>query len=190
MNDRDASQVGTFGPVSPDSSEPPRKISSLLFLWPIVGFILVVAAVVVYRPLDDTLIWWVGGISCLVIYTLINIGWRKAKSGGDARFLPRPVWLAIGSLFVPTVLFLNGALDQSPVEQHRQFISRTILEHGRHGSIYYYLEVSSWRPRHSHEKLSVSESKYLDFNVMDPVVIETHKGALGIPLLVSIHRPE
>src|SRR5579863_9495436 len=173
MDDRDASQVGMFGPVSPDSSGPPRKVSSLLFLWPLVGFISVVAAVVMYRPLDDVLIWWIGGISCLVIYTLINVAWRNAKSGEDARFLPRPVWLAVGSLFVPTVLFLNGALDQSHVEQHRQFISRTILEHGRHGSINYYIEVSSWRSWHSHEKLGVSESKYLDFNVMDPVIIET-----------------
>ena len=188
MDKIDQSQIGTLGPEPTNSSEPPRKVSYLLFLWPLTGFILVVAAVVTYRPLDDALIWWVGGVPCLVVYTLINIAWRTAKSGEDARFLPRPVWLAIGSLFVPTILFLNGALDHSPVDQHRQVITRTIITHHR-GDASYYLELTSWRGR-SHEKLMVSKRWYSEANPGDPAIVETHKGALGIPLLVSVHRPD
>jgi hypothetical protein len=188
MDEIGQSQIGTLGPELKNSSESPGKVSYFLFLWPITGFILVVAAVVTYPPLDDALIWWVGGVPCLVVYTLINIAWRTAKSGEDARFLPRPVWLAIGSLFVPTILFLNGALDHSPVDQHRQVITRTIITHHR-GDASYYLELTSWRGR-SHEKLIVSKRWYSEANPGDPAIVETHKGALGIPLLVSVHRPD
>jgi hypothetical protein len=187
MDKIDQSQIGTLGPEPTTSSKPPRKVSYLLFLWPLTGFILVVAAVVTYPPLDDAPIWWVGGVPCLVVYTLINIAWRKAKSGRHARFLPPSAWLAVGSLFVPTILFLNGALDRSPVEQHRQVVTRTILTHHR-GDALYYLELTSWRSR-AHEKLMVSESWYSEAKPGDPAIVETHTGALGIPLLVSVHRP-
>jgi hypothetical protein len=188
MDDIDASQVGTLGLEAPGSIDPPRRVSRLLLLWPLAGVIALFAATITYRPLDNTLIWWIEGIPCLVVYTLINIAWRKAKSGENARFLPRSIWLAIGSLFVPTVLFLNGALDYSPAEQHRQVITRTIVTHHR-GEAFYYLELTSWRGR-SHEKLMVSERSYLEAKPGDPAIVETHKGALGIPLLISVHRPD
>ena len=189
MDKIDRSQIGALGP-EPQNSSKPRKVSDLLFLWPLTGFILVVAAVVTYPPLDDALIWWIGGVPCLVVYTLINIAWRKAKRGEDARFLPRPVWLAIGSLFVPTILFLNGALDHSPVEEHRQVVIRTVVAHGRGGSVSYYLELESWRAARTYEKVMVSEGWYLAARPGDLAIVETHRGALGIPLLVSVHRPE
>ena len=189
MDEIQQSQIGALGPEQTNSSESSRKVSYLLFLWPLSGFILVVAAVVTYSPLDDALIWWAGGIPCLVVYTLINFAWRKAKSGEDARFLPRSVWLAIGSLLVPTIMFLDGALDHSPVEQHRQVITRTILEHHK-GSTLFYLELTSWRASRTHEKVMVPKQWYLEANPGDPVIVETHKGALGIPLLVSVHRPD
>lgn len=192
MTEIDQFRIGGLDPSLPNPIlPPPRKVTRLLLLWPLAGFVAFVAAMVAYRPLDDTLLWCVGGGACLITYTLINIAWRKAQRGEDVRsFFPRPAWLAIASLFVPAVLFLNGALDHSPVERHRQVVSRTILEHGRHGSIDYYLEVTSWRTHHAREKISVSESKYLDFKVGDAVIVETHRGALGIPLLVSAHWPD
>jgi hypothetical protein len=189
MDETSQSQIGTLGPEPTNSTERPRKVSYLLFLWPLTGVILMGAAVVTYPRLDDTLIWWVSGVPCLVIYTLINIAWRKAKSGQDARFLPRAVWLAIGSLFVPTILFLNGVLDHSLVEQHQQVVTRTILEHGR-GGVSYYLELTSWRANRTHEKVKVSEQWYEQAKPGDPAIVETHRGALGIPLLLSVHQPE
>jgi hypothetical protein len=190
MNEIGDSGIGGLAHASPDSNEPPRKVSRLLLLWPFAGFLGLVTAIVTYSPLDDTLCWIAGSIPCLAIYTLINIAWRKVRGGDDVpSFFPRTIWLATGCLFVPVVLFANGALDRSPVEQHRETVTRTILEHGRHGSIYYSLEMTSWRPKHAHEKVGVSKSKYLDFKVGDPVIVETRKGTLGIPLLVSVHWP-
>jgi hypothetical protein len=67
MDEIGQSQIGTLGPQPTNSSESSRKVSYVLFLWPITGFILVVAAVVASPPLDDALIWWVGGVPCLVV---------------------------------------------------------------------------------------------------------------------------
>lgn len=178
-----------LGPELVDANESPRKVSRLLLLWPLAGIVALCAVMLTYLPLDDTLIWWVGGVPCIVSYTLTNVAWRKAKQGNDVRsYFPITTLLALGCLFVPMVLFLNGALDHSPVEEHREVVTRTILTHGRRGSIYYYLELTSWRPHHTHEKIGVSKWKYLDCNVGDPVIVEMHNGALGIPLLVSVHR--
>jgi hypothetical protein len=193
MDEIGAYKVGTLGPEPPDSSAQPRKVSRLLLLWPLAGFVALAVAVASYQPLDDTPIWWIGGLSCLIIYALINISWRKAQSGEESRsLLPRSLWLAIGSLLVPTVLFLNGVLDHSPVEQHRQVVIRTIVAHGRGGSASYYLEVESWRAGRTYEKVMVSEGWYLAARTGDIAIVETHRGGLGIPLLVSVsvHRPD
>jgi hypothetical protein len=190
MDELNPDQGGT---LSTDSSSGPDsvKVHWALFLGPLAGMITMFAVMITYQPLDDKLIWWVSAVPCLISYTLTNIAWRKAKGEDDVRsFFPITTWLALGCLFVPTVMFLNGALDHSPVEQHRETVTRTILEHGRRGSIYYYLELTSWRANRTHEKVMASERLYLEAKPGDPVTVETRKGALGIPLLVSVHGPD
>ena len=191
MVERDQFRIAGLDSASPDSNGPPRKVSRLLLLWPLVGIVASVLAMIAYHPLDDTLGYWVGAIPCLITAMLINVAWRRAQTGGSVpSFFPRTTWLATGCLFVPMALLANGALDHSPVEQHRQIITRTILEHGRRGSIFYYVELTSWRAGRTHEKVMVSYRKYLDWSVGNPVIVETHRGALGIPLLVSVHQPD
>lgn len=160
-------------------------------MWPLAGVVALLYEFITYPPLDDTLIFWIGGIPWMIAVVLINIAWRKAQTGADVRlFFPRTIWLAIGCLFVPVVLQVNGALDRSPLERHRQVVTHTILTHGRRGSIHYYLELTSWRANRTHEKVTVSERWYLEAKPGDPVTVETHRGALGIPLLVSAHEPD
>jgi hypothetical protein len=189
MDEIDQSRIGGFDSASSGSSEPTRTVSRLLLLWPLAGMIALVAVIITYRPLDEMLMWWLSGVPCVISYTLTNIAWRKAKAGGDVRsFFPLTSWLAVGCLFVPAVLFLNGALDHSPVEQHRQVVTRTIVAYGRSTS--YYLEFTSWRANRTHEKVMVSERWYHEAKRGDPVIVEAHKGALGIPLLASVHKPD
>ena len=115
MDEIHQARIGGFNPASSDSSEPPRTVTRLLLLWPLAGVIALGAAMIAYSPLDDRLLWWVGAAPCVVSYILINIAWRKAKAGGGVpSFLPATSWLALGCLFVPLVLFVNGALDRSP----------------------------------------------------------------------------
>ncbi len=190
MDEIGQSRTGSFDSASLYSSEAPRRVSRLLLLWPLAGIIAFVVAVITYPPLDDTLVWWVGGVPCGISYILTNFVWRKANTGEDVRsFFPLTNLLAFACLFVPLVLFLNGALDQSPLEQHRQIVTRTILTHHK-GSTYYSLELTTWRRNRSHEEVTVSERKYLEARPGDPVTVETRRGALGIPLLVSVHTSD
>jgi hypothetical protein len=191
MDEIDQSRIGSFDSAASDFSEPPRRVSRLLLLWPLAGVIALLAVMVTYQPLDDTLIYWIGAAPCMIPAVLINVAWRKQQGGGDLRsFLPGAVWIAIGCLFLPMVLLTNGALDRSPVESHHQVVTRTILTHGRRGSVGYYLELTSWRANRTHEKLMVYERWYLVAKPGDPVTVETHRGAFGIPLLVSVHKPD
>jgi hypothetical protein len=191
MDEIQQSQIGRLGPGSADSGEPPRKVSRLLLLWPLAGVICLIYDMIGYRPLDDMLIYWIGGAPCIIIALLINIAWRKVQTGADVHaFFPRTVWLAIGCLCLPMLLLANGALDHSPVERHRQIITRTILERGGKSGPSYYLELTSWRPKRTREKVMVSERWYLEAKPGDPAIVETRRGALGIPFLVSVHRPD
>jgi hypothetical protein len=190
MDEVDQSRIGGLDAGSPNPVEPPHKVSRLLLLWPLAGVVALFAEFITYPPLDDALIYFISAIPWMITTVLINIAWRKAQTGADVRsFFPPTIWLAIGCLFVPLVLLVNGALDHSPVEQHRQVVTRTILNHGRGGS-HYYLELTSWRANRTHEKVTVSERWYREAKPGDPVIVETHSGALGIPLLASVHRPD
>src|SRR4051794_32846296 len=103
MDEIDQSRIDGLDSRSSDSSEPLPRVSRLLLLWPLAGFIAVVAAMITYRPLDEILLWWVGAVPCGISYTLTNIVWRKAKSGDNVRsFFPTTSgWRSAACLFQP-----------------------------------------------------------------------------------------
>jgi len=191
MSQVEQPEVGVHVTRPPNSSEPSRRVRRLLLLWPLAGVVGLIVSNASYPPLDDTLLYWIGAVPCLVMATLISSDvWRQVQSETDVRpFSPRTFWLAIVCLAVPMVLFVNGMLDRSPVEKHRQTIMHTVLDRGSKGNDFYYVECSSWRGR-SHEKMMISSRNYLKYRPGDPIIVETHRGALGIPLLVSVHSPE
>ncbi len=132
MDEIQQSQIGRLGPESTDSGEIPRRVNRLLLLWPLAGVIALLAVMITYRPLEETLVYWIGAAPCVIVALLVNVAWRREQSGEDVRsFFPRSVWLAVGCLFVPTVLLGNGALDRLPVESHRQAVTRKILTRPR-----------------------------------------------------------
>ncbi len=186
----DESRIGGLDAGASNPIEPPRRLSRLLLLLPLAGVVAIFAEFIRYPLLDDALTYWIAAIPCVIMALLINIAWRKAQAGADVpSFLPRTIWLAAGCLFVPLVLLVNGALDHSPVEQHRQVVIRKIRQGGK-GGPYYYLELTSWRANKTYEKVMVAERWYLQAQPGDPVIVETHRGALGIPILASIHSPD
>ena len=184
-------QIGGLGTELADTAEPLRTVRRRLLLWPLAGVAFLVYDLVRYQPLDDKLLYWINAVPCFVIASLIIIDvWRSVKSRTNVRpYSPRTFWLAIVCLGFPAIVLVNGALDHSPVEKHRQTVRRTILEHESRNQTSYYVECSSWRGR-SHEKLMVSSRDYLTYRPGDPIIVETHRGALGIPRLVSVHAPE
>lgn len=97
-------------------------------------------------------------------------------------------WLAFGPAVLAGVLLLNGALDRSPIQLHRQFVVNKQATRGRWGSTTYHLEVTSWRPDRETEKFEVSGPTFGEFGVNDPVTVALHMGALAIPWVSSIRR--
>jgi hypothetical protein len=80
-----------------ESDKASAKVDWRLFLGPLAGLIALFAAAITYRPLDYTLIWWVGAVPCVISYTLTNIAFRKFKRGEDVRsFFPITTWLELG----------------------------------------------------------------------------------------------
>lgn len=149
MNQVEQPEVGVNVTRPPNSSEPFRRVRRLLLLWPLAGVVGLIVTNASYPPLDDPLLYWIGAFPCLVMGMLISSDvWRQVQSEADVRpFSPRIFWLAIICLAVPLVLFVNGKLDRSPIEKHRQTITRTVLDRDSKGNDFYYVECSSWRGR-------------------------------------------
>ena len=95
-------------------------------------------------------------------------------------------WLAFGPLCVAAVLLANGALDHSPIESHPGMVTQKLVSRGKSNS--YYLETPSWRSSRSFEKLQVSYRVYTQFQIDDPIIVEVHRGALGIPWLGAVRK--
>ena len=86
------------------------------------------------------------------------------------------------------VVVIEPGVMTRTVSDFTKFVTDRMLTHHK-GNVSYGLEVESWRPNRAHEEFSVSEGLYLALKPGDPVIVETHRGALGIPLLASVHLP-
>jgi hypothetical protein len=170
-----------------DFDERPFRVNPGLQFVPIVGLIAFSYGVSRWRPLNPVPLYWLGfGLFFLSVFLLSHIR-KKAKSGDDVRsYFPAATWLAFGPAFMAMIVLVNGPLDSSPVEQHQQAVTRKYITRGRSTS--YYVEFSSWRPDHATERASVSPKRYAEFQVNDPVIIDVHKGALGIPWMGTIRK--
>jgi hypothetical protein len=145
-------------------------------------------AVARWRPLDDTRYVLIGfSLAALGIFRLRYVH-KQQKAGVDIlQYFPLTTWLAWAPMLVTGVLLINGLLDRSAPEPHNQVVLQKYINHGRSTS--YNIVFSSWRSGHTYEKRSVSADLYSQFHVNDRVVIEVHKGALGIAWSEKIHKP-
>lgn len=170
-----------------DFDERPFRVNPWLQFVPIVGLIAFAYGMSRWRPLNPVPIYCLGFGLFFVALILLSRIQKKAKRGGDVRsYFPAATWLAFGPVFIAAIVFVNGALDRSPAEQHRQVVTRKYITRGR--STTYYVEFSSWRSGHTRERASVSPRRYAEFQVNDPVIIDLHKGELGISWMGTIRR--
>lgn len=140
-----------------------------------------------YPLLDDKPCFWVAIGLCFAALIPLRAAQDRAKAGKSVQsFFPITTWLAYGPAIVAAVLLLNGMLDRSPVEEHRQLVTDKRAVRGRWGSMTYYLEVTSWRASRGTEELEVSGVTYGQFSVEGPVTVELHRGALALPWVARI----
>jgi hypothetical protein len=163
-----------------------RRMNRWLPLAPLAGMIGTMIAGLIYPPLDRSY-FWIALVLFLPSVFLSRFIQSKQKRGDDvSAFFPMTTWLAFAPLCVAAVLLANGALDHSPVEWHPEVVTQKLVSRGKSNS--YFLETPSWRSSGSFEKLQVSYRVYTQFQINDPVIVEVHRGALGIPWLGGIRK--
>jgi hypothetical protein len=164
-----------------------RTLKQLSFV-PITGLFGLLFGIHLYPPLDDDRFYIIGLILFFGVLFFIAYVDKQARRGNDVEsFFPLTTWLALGPVLFASVLFLNGVFDTFPVESHVETITAKWLSRGRYSSSYI-IEMSSWRPRRSFEKRTISRRLYTQFRVGNQITIELHKGALGIPWTGPIHE--
>jgi hypothetical protein len=172
-------------PIPPNAS-----LSRVVLLFPTVGLVGTMLAIAVYRPLDQKTFLWVSLILFLAIIILVAHIQQKVRRGGDvSSFFPMTYWLAFAPLVLALALWLNGTLDHSAPETHRELVTRKYVAHGRHGTSYY-VEFTSWRANRTTENVSVRYQLYRQLRVDDPILIDVHRGALAIAWVGDVRKTE
>jgi len=187
MSETEIDPGGLVTSQSHDFDERPFRVNRALPLAPIVGLLGLAFGMSRWRPLNNTPFMWTGfGLFFLAVFVISRVQ-KKAKSGEDVRyFFPFTTWLAFGPAFIALVVIANATLDRASIEQHRQVVTQKFISRGRSTS--YNIVFSSWRPDRSFERVSVSSEKYAQFQIHDPVIVDVHRGALGIPWMGTIRR--
>jgi len=90
------------------------------------------------------------------------------------------VYSGLVLVIIALLLFVNGGLDDSPLNQVKATVVRKAVVEGRYGN-QYNVTVSSWRPARSIENLNVRSDVFERAVVGKAVIVELHKGFLGLP---------
>ena len=163
------------------------RMNRWLPLAPFAGVIGTLIGSLIYPPLDRRSFALLAFLLFLPSVFLVSYVQKKQKRGIDiSSFFPMTTWAALAPLCIAVAVFANGALDRFPVESHPVVITAKFLRHGKGNS--YYLQVPSWRPKHSSEELQVTYKVYGQFQTNDPIFVEMHRGALGMPWLGAIRK--
>lgn len=181
---------GTPSQTPQNTGRLPLRASPVFVFIPVGGLLAAMAAISYYRPLNRWPILWPSLGVFFAAVVLISHVRQKAMRGDDiSPFFPMTYWLAFAPAILGLGLWVNGALDHSAPESHRQVVTQKFVSHGRHGASYW-VEFTSWRPQRATEKLSVPYRQYLQLQVNDPIVIDLHKGALGISWIGAVRKAD
>ena len=90
-------------------------------------------------------------------------------------------------LIFAALLFLNGRLDTSPpIRVPATVVGKLSVGHLPRSRR---LVVKSWRDSRQIERIPVDQNDYDRFQKGDDIVIQAHKGALGVPWVNGVYRP-
>jgi hypothetical protein len=178
------------GALSPAPQTPAFRVNPAFTLIPAAGLIGAMAAISRYRPVDQRAFLALTLVAFFAIIILIAHVRQKARRGEDvSSFFPLTYWLALAPALLALAFWINGALDHSAPELHRQVVTRKTVSHGRHGTGYY-IEFTSWRPQRTTERIGVPYQQYLEMQVDDPIIVDLHRGALAIPWIGGVRKAD
>lgn len=170
-----------------DFDERPYRINRWLPLAPIAGLIGTLVGLLIYPPLDRNWFTWSAFLLFAPgIYLLSYLQKKQRRREDVSSFFPMTTWLAFAPLLVAAIVFTNGAVDRRPADFHPGVVTRKVMRHGKSNS--YYVETPSWRPGHLVERLQLPYRQWMQLQANDLIMVEVHRGALGIPWLGKISK--
>lgn len=190
MDQTELQPAPDFGQRPVLSAQPAVPLRRPFLLIPVGGLMGTMLAIAAYRPLDQTRFLWVVLILFFAIVILVGHIQTKARRGGDvSSFFPMVYWIAALPVILAAALWMNGLLDHSTPETHQQVVTRKYASRGRSGTSYY-VEFTSWRENRMIEGVNVKYREWIQFRVDDSILVDVHRGALGIPWIGDVHKPD
>lgn len=120
----------------------------------------------------------------ILVYIFLSV---RKRAGAQLEFLKKLfVWFASLLATLVLLLLINGAFDNRPVSTENSVVIRKSVAHGRGGPNYTIRVSPSWRPGKDEEKLPVTGSTYGSLQIGQPVDVEVHPGAFGLPWFSSV----
>ncbi|MBF0105914.1 MAG: hypothetical protein HQM16_11370 [Deltaproteobacteria bacterium] len=166
-----------------------------LYILPVLGFIafLVCAVLSPTHLILDRLEMWLFSAKYSLPVALLNIvlGYfvlKKKSATSHRKWLGVVVASLVGLVLGGGMIFsfVNIKYDSSPQKTHEVSITKKKYKTKKGGKSYF-LELTSWRPRSTHETLSVKEVLYNSVNPLkNKVVITSRAGKLGFEWVENI----
>lgn len=134
----------------------------------------------VYPLLDSTAValWSIVLVFLPVVPHIIVSKKNQVSANQDSL---RRLYLGCGGALVLLALgtVANGAFDHSPTQTVSTTVAKKQISAGRRSKSYI-LVADSWRPGKDEESLTVSRSLYQTVKVGGSIVVDVHRGALGM----------
>jgi hypothetical protein len=162
------------------------RVDTKLLLGVLAGFCGFLLATKVYCPLDKTLFLFIELVLMLLAVVPISAMEKRVKLGIDVQsFFPVTFFLACGPAFLGVIVFANGVLDRSPVENHSQVVTRKWISN--YQGTRYVVEFTSLRPNGSSQRINVPYQTYSNIEVGNPITLELRKGAFHIVWIEAVY---
>jgi hypothetical protein len=111
---------------------------------------------------------------------------RKQPSEHEGRWRSLYICSSLALMLLALLLFLNGRLDTSLVNQVRVTVVKKVVLSSGKGATQYNLTVSSWRPGRSIENFNVVRIVFDRAVVGKTVTVDLHDGFLHLPWMGKI----
>ncbi len=175
------------GSLKTPASSKGSVTSVVYILLMVPGVILSLHAQGLYHPLDARVpMGFMLSLFLLPVALQMFSFLRRRPSENMGRWRAEYICSGLALVLLALLLFLNGGLDDSPLNRVRPTVMRKAVMHNAKGPTQYNLTVSSWRPGRSVENFNVVRSVFDRSVVGKTVTVELHKGFFGLPWLGRI----
>lgn len=138
-----------------------------------------------YRPLDQTLVYGLLGVTLLAGVAVLTWAAKHDDADDPDSYLPKSRYVAVAFLpwLLAAALLLNAFLDHSAPTPHRAAVVGKSEDAFRKC-----ITVTSWRPGRKVESIPVDAYLYSRLPENGPIIVTVKPGLLHIPWVVGFER--